>query len=83
MNAEVTFNGLHREGSVDLSLDGARVVADVFSVLVDGIGGQDIARVEATPDQAEAIGRAFLEWAALARSRQHANAPLPLFGFLP
>ena len=69
-----------REGYVSLSLSGMCVVVEIESATLDG--PRDEARIEASADQAEAIGRAFLEWSARARARQHSNAQPELFGFL-
>ena len=79
---ELTFTGPNAEGSIDISLHATTVLADIYSVPVDDCGARTVARVEASADQAEAIGLAWLEWSARARARERANAPLPLFGVM-
>ena len=65
-----------REGYVSLSLSGACVVVEIESAALDG--PRDEARIEASADQAEAIGRAFLEWSARARAAEMTNDLPPL-----
>ena len=73
---EVAFAGAIHAGSLLLELDGWTL----FSCPSDPDADPHMtaAPADPTPDQAEAMGHAILEWAALARARQHANDPAPL-----
>jgi hypothetical protein len=53
-----------------------------FHVAGHDAPSQDTARIEPTPDQADAIAEAFAEWAARARARAMSNAQPELFGLL-
>ena len=68
--AEVSFTSPDRVGSVEFALSGGRVLADVFSTSADAgaFAPLDHACITADPDTAEAIGRAWLAWAACARA---------------
>lgn len=77
---EVSFHGTAYAGSVEFAPHGVTVFACPASE--DAIPHMASVCLDPTPDQAEAISRAFAEWAALIRSRQHANDPLPLLALM-
>lgn len=81
---EIAFAGETWGGSVEFDLEGLHVGVDVFSVPADPESEphMTVARIVATPDQADALSLAFAEWAALARARQHANSVPPLLALL-
>lgn len=77
---EVRFATQHRAGGFDFSTHSGHVRADISATSPnpDDLAPLDQASVTATPDEAEAIGHAWIMWANHARA-QHTqrNNPAP------
>lgn len=69
-------------GSVDFALDGLQLDVRLYAEPSDADemehpAGSSLHLPITSPEQAEAIGRAWLEWAEMLRQRQRANEPPP------
>lgn len=69
---EVRFATTHLVGGFDFSTQSGHVRASISATSAnpDHLAPLDQAAVTATPDDAEAIGRAWIEWAHHARTQQ-------------
>ena len=75
---EVRFSTQDRTGGFDFCTSGGQVCASIFATSPnpDDFSPLDHASVSTTPDEAEAIGHAWIAWARQARKEQRTQ-PLP------